>query len=230
MLSVIWSLIDHPRNPRYCHYLLTLMSFQTCMIFFSVENKIRYFGKCVSVFFLFFFWCSNWKAVWYNVVLDTIPFIVWTKTTQTSGCYIWPRGWVTQNLTKHWKNNPPKMTQKAQPSVWVKIIIQDLLESRHSKIIVTSPYKNKLWRSYEAFPVSVQGLLHTAQYTPEAPQSCKPYAGRKMPTSTARLANGNLILTWSHYSEIMKPLALFSQHGQHACSHTNSFYFHSTLG
>ncbi len=24
------------------------------------------------------------------------------KTTQTLGCYVWPRGWVTQKLPKHW--------------------------------------------------------------------------------------------------------------------------------
>ncbi len=39
-----------------------------------------------------------------------------------------PRGWVTQKLPKHWKNNPQKMTQKAQPSIWVKKITQDFLE------------------------------------------------------------------------------------------------------
>ncbi len=37
------------------------------------------------------------------------------KTTQTLGCYIWPRSWVTQKLPKHWKSDP-----KAQPSIWVK--------------------------------------------------------------------------------------------------------------
>ncbi len=48
-----------------------------------------------------------------------------TKTTQTLGCYIWPRGWVTQKLPNTEKNNPKKMTKKNQPSIWGKKITQD---------------------------------------------------------------------------------------------------------
>ncbi len=39
-----------------------------------------------------------------------------TKTTQTLGCYIWPRGWVTQKLPKHWKNNPKKLPKRLNPA------------------------------------------------------------------------------------------------------------------
>ncbi len=40
------------------------------------------------------------------------------------GCYIWPRGWGTKT-TQSLKKEPPKMTQKAQPSIWVKKLTQD---------------------------------------------------------------------------------------------------------
>ncbi len=85
---------------------------------------------------------------------QTLGCYIWPrscKTTQTLGCYIWPRGWVTQKLPKHWKNNPKKITQKAQPHIWVKKITQDFLECReHKKLrhITDSPIKSVLLQFY----------------------------------------------------------------------------------
>ncbi len=42
------------------------------------------------------------------------------KTTQTLGCYIWPRGWVTQKLPKYWKNNPKKCPKRLNPAFGLK--------------------------------------------------------------------------------------------------------------
>ncbi len=43
-----------------------------------------------------------------------------SKTTQTLGCYIWPRGWVTKKRPKHWKNNPKKLPKRLNPEFRLK--------------------------------------------------------------------------------------------------------------
>lgn len=55
---------------KYC-YLLTLMSFQTCMTFFG---KTQIFGKMFQLFLFI-----QWMSAGSNVVWTALTFIVWTN-------------------------------------------------------------------------------------------------------------------------------------------------------